>query len=137
MDRRKRWKFNRLTVTQGVCSQPVLGLTLNHSDIKTRFTTSRISTHCLRYLLGKSWFSHVGKSQMIGNFTISQLLQILWMCMASLIFNWKLVEAESRIFKQSSEQRERQLISDHCRNLGHTDILWAQPSLNSQVKHWS
>ena len=30
------------------------------------------------------------------------------MCMASLIFNWKLVEAESRILKQSSEQRERQ-----------------------------
>ena len=28
--------------------------------------------------------------------------------MASLIFNWKLVEAESRILKQSSEQRERQ-----------------------------
>ena len=26
------------------------------------------------------------------------------MCMASLIFNWKLVEAESRILKQSSEQ---------------------------------
>ena len=26
--------------------------------------------------------------------------------MASLIFNWKLVEAESRILKQSSEQRE-------------------------------
>ena len=25
-----------------------------------------------------------------------------------LIFNWKLVEAESRILKQSSEQRERQ-----------------------------
>ena len=30
------------------------------------------------------------------------------MCMASLIFNWKLVEAESRILKQSSEQSERQ-----------------------------
>ena len=30
------------------------------------------------------------------------------MRMASLIFNWKLVEAESRILKQSSEQRERQ-----------------------------
>ena len=29
--------------------------------------------------------------------------------MASLIFNWKLVEAESRILKQSSEQREPQL----------------------------
>ena len=28
--------------------------------------------------------------------------------MASLIFNWKLVEAESRILKQSSEQREPQ-----------------------------
>ena len=28
--------------------------------------------------------------------------------MTSLIFNWKLVEAESRILKQSSEQRERQ-----------------------------
>ena len=28
--------------------------------------------------------------------------------MASLIFDWKLVEAESRILKQSSEQRERQ-----------------------------
>ena len=28
--------------------------------------------------------------------------------MASLIFNWKLVEAEARILKQSSEQRERQ-----------------------------
>ena len=28
--------------------------------------------------------------------------------MASLIFNWKLVEAESRILKQSFEQRERQ-----------------------------
>ena len=28
--------------------------------------------------------------------------------MASLIFNWKLVEAESRILKQSSEQSERQ-----------------------------
>ena len=28
--------------------------------------------------------------------------------MASLIFNWKLVGAESRILKQSSEQRERQ-----------------------------
>ena len=28
--------------------------------------------------------------------------------MASLIFNWKRVEAESRILKQSSEQRERQ-----------------------------
>ena len=27
--------------------------------------------------------------------------------MASLIFNWKHVEAESRILKQSSEQRER------------------------------
>ena len=30
------------------------------------------------------------------------------MCMASLIFNWKLVNAESRILEQSSEQRERQ-----------------------------
>ena len=30
------------------------------------------------------------------------------MCMASLIFNWKLVEAESRILIQSSKQRERQ-----------------------------
>ena len=30
------------------------------------------------------------------------------MCMASLIFNWKLVEEESRILKQSSKQRERQ-----------------------------
>ena len=29
-------------------------------------------------------------------------------CVSSLIFNWKLVEAESRILKQSSEQRERQ-----------------------------
>ena len=29
--------------------------------------------------------------------------------MASMIFNWKLVEAESRILKQSSEQREQQL----------------------------
>ena len=29
-------------------------------------------------------------------------------CMASLIFNWKRVEAESRILKQSSEHRERQ-----------------------------
>ena len=28
--------------------------------------------------------------------------------MASLIFNWKLVEAESRILKQSPEQREPQ-----------------------------
>ena len=28
--------------------------------------------------------------------------------MASLIFNWKLVEEESRILKQFSEQRERQ-----------------------------
>ena len=28
--------------------------------------------------------------------------------MTSLIFNWKLVEAESRILKQSFEQRERQ-----------------------------
>ena len=28
--------------------------------------------------------------------------------MASLIFSWKLVEAESRILKQSSEQRGRQ-----------------------------
>ena len=28
--------------------------------------------------------------------------------MASLIFNWKRVEAESRILKQSSEHRERQ-----------------------------
>ena len=28
--------------------------------------------------------------------------------MASLIFKWKLVETESRILKQSSEQRERQ-----------------------------
>ena len=28
--------------------------------------------------------------------------------MASLVFNWKLVEAESRILKQSSEQRETQ-----------------------------
>ena len=28
--------------------------------------------------------------------------------MASLIFNWKLVEAESRILKTPSEQRERQ-----------------------------
>ena len=28
--------------------------------------------------------------------------------MASLAFNWKLVEAESRILKRSSEQRERQ-----------------------------
>ena len=28
--------------------------------------------------------------------------------MASLIFNWKCVEAESRILKQSSEHRERQ-----------------------------
>ena len=28
--------------------------------------------------------------------------------MASLIVNWKRVEAESRILKQSSEQRERQ-----------------------------
>ena len=28
--------------------------------------------------------------------------------MASLNFSWKLVEAESRILKQSSEQRERQ-----------------------------
>ena len=33
--------------------------------------------------------------------------------MASLIFNWKLVEAESRIVKQSSEQRERQF-SEPC-----------------------
>ena len=30
------------------------------------------------------------------------------MCIASLIFNWKLVDAESRILKHSSEQRERQ-----------------------------
>ena len=30
------------------------------------------------------------------------------MCMASLTFNWKLVETESRILKQCSEQRERQ-----------------------------
>ena len=60
---------------------------------------------------------------MIGNFTISQLLQILWMCMASLIFNWKLAEADSRILKQSSEQRERQLISDHYRNLGHAEKI--------------
>ena len=28
--------------------------------------------------------------------------------MASLIFNWKRVEAESKILKQSSEHRERQ-----------------------------
>jgi len=28
--------------------------------------------------------------------------------MASLIFNWKLVKAESRVLKKSSEQRERQ-----------------------------
>ena len=28
--------------------------------------------------------------------------------MASLIFNWKLAEAKSRILKQSSEERERQ-----------------------------
>ena len=28
--------------------------------------------------------------------------------MASLIFNWKLIEAELRILKQSSEQREQQ-----------------------------
>ena len=28
-------------------------------------------------------------------------------CMASFIFNWKRVEAESRILKQISEQRER------------------------------
>ena len=120
---KKKVKIQQANSKQGVCSQPVLGLTLNHSDIKTRFTTSRISIHCLRYLLGKSWFSHVGKSQMIGNFTISQLLQILWMCMASLIFNWKLVEADSRILKQSSEQRERQLISDHYRNLGHAEKI--------------
>ena len=33
--------------------------------------------------------------------------------MASLIFNWKLVEAESRILKQSSEQREKQPASQH------------------------
>ena len=31
-----------------------------------------------------------------------------FMCMASLIFNWKLVEAESRILKKPSEERERQ-----------------------------
>ena len=30
--------------------------------------------------------------------------------MASLIFNWKRVEAESRILKHSSEQRERQFL---------------------------
>ena len=30
------------------------------------------------------------------------------MCVASLIFNWNLVEAESKILKQSFEQRERQ-----------------------------
>ena len=30
------------------------------------------------------------------------------MCMTSLIFNWKLVEAGSRILKQSFDQRERQ-----------------------------
>ena len=30
------------------------------------------------------------------------------MCMSTLIFNWKLVEAESRILKQSSEQRKGQ-----------------------------
>ena len=30
--------------------------------------------------------------------------------MASLIFNWKRVEAESRILKQSSEHRERQFL---------------------------
>ena len=29
--------------------------------------------------------------------------------MASLIFDWKLVEAESTILKQSSEQREQEL----------------------------
>ena len=33
--------------------------------------------------------------------------------MASLIFNWKLVEAESRNLKQSSEQRERRFSEPH------------------------
>ena len=36
------------------------------------------------------------------------------MCMASLIFNWKLVEAESRILNQSSEQIKG---SDNFQNL--------------------
>ena len=41
------------------------------------------------------------------------------MCMASLIFNWKLVEAESRILKQSFEQREQQFSEPlKCKNLG-------------------
>ena len=41
------------------------------------------------------------------------------MCMASLIFNWKLVEAESRILKQTFEQREQQFSEPlKCKNLG-------------------
>ena len=42
--------------------------------------------------------------------------------MASLIFNCKLVEAESRILKQSSEQRERQF-SEPLRCLKMWDCL--------------
>ena len=47
-------------------------------------------------------------------------------CMASFIFNWKLVEAESRISKHSSEQSERQFseflrcLNDPLRLLGHS-----------------
>ena len=44
--------------------------------------------------------------------------------MAFLIFNWKLVEAESIILKQSSEQRERQF-SEPLRCLkGHCHAVW-------------
>ena len=38
--------------------------------------------------------------------------------MASSIFNWKLVEAESRILKQSSGQRERQFSSQVLKDVG-------------------
>ena len=71
------------------------------------------------------------------------------------MFRMKRVEAESRILKQSSEQRERQfsepfkcLCSEDCFKILDSaptrfqlkieeamHIFWEQPSLNSQVKH--
>ena len=63
------------------------------------------------------------------------------MYMASLIFNWKLVGAESRILKQSSEQRERQfseplefLSEARCSRMRVAKCLLVSP-INSQIKH--
>ena len=66
--------------------------------------------------------------------------------MASLILNWKLVEAESRILKQSSEQRERKFSEplrcinmwecwseERCSHL-FADVFFSSASLHSSDK---